>query len=89
MTNVLCPSEVRILLYFYYAAEPHPDSGDSVHDSSVASLIVKGLLERNQATYRSFSLTKRGNAYVKLLLMTPLPEPMDGFKNPWNGDIIQ
>lgn len=68
---MMSPLEIKILLHHYSRCDPY-DGGE--RQESIKDILDNfeklGLIDRKDFP----SLTGKGNAYVKMLLSTPLPE---------------
>jgi len=63
------PVEFEVLLHYYYSPEPHPR-----HNSSAVSDAIHKFRNDGIFTYTvEPALTRKGRAWVKLILNTPYP----------------
>ena len=85
----LSPLNLNILLHLYAIAEPmhHPDL--IVYTEAKEELIFHGLIRYDHESPNSYSMTKKGIAFVHLILSTPLPQKLDAWIDPRTKEIIE
>lgn len=66
----MSPANIRTLLHIYYVGEPLPDT--TIAREGVLSFMSLGLISKAE-TPSGYETTERGNAFVRMLIATPLP----------------
>lgn len=79
------PGHLRYLLHFYISTEPfpEPERSSQFYAESLGLFMDLDLIQYRDGIP---TCTKRGEAFIRLLLNTPVPE--ERFTDPRNGEIV-
>ena len=67
------PITIELMLHIYYDSQPHPKMRSDSFKDAARNLVSRNLVKFD-AEDDSFTSTSRGDAWVRMLLATPLPE---------------
>lgn len=91
LPKVWTPAQLRYLLHFYVTTSPFPDpERASQHFAeSMALFSHHGIVTRHNGGKldREYSLTELGNAFIQMLIATPLPQRQ--FVDPRSQRVIE
>ncbi len=83
----LTPLKINLLLHIYAIAEPfnHPDR--PIYEQAKEEFIHHNLAQRSEHGC-GYKITKRGVAFVNMILATPMPEEVTDYIDPRTGQTV-
>jgi hypothetical protein len=86
----LSPVLLITLLHFYYTDSPPPFDRERTMEHLIRLQALKlASIAPEKKGWPCAELTPLGNAYVKSILATPLPRPVEGFVDGRTGEFIK
>jgi len=68
------PLQIKLLLKIYTTQTLKPnDIPAEIHKSELQYFITNGLVEKVEKINHTYALTRKGEAFIEMLLNTPLP----------------
>lgn len=70
-----CPNEIDVVMHYHCRCDPHPRQHAPAVQEAIEFFLREGILDTAPPDDgRGYLVTKRGEAWIELILSTPMPE---------------